>query len=169
VLATPTRYSGTATRKGDEKLSHVALIDLTVDSLDTLAKACEAMGFTFDRQATKWAWYGRWVNDYHADQAAYKQGIPVERYGTSDAGVIRVPGAQYEVGVYQAPGQPGRYRLVYDNFSEGKGLHAKCGPGLGLLKQRYAAERSKKVMRRAGWRVAEKKQDDGQLRLVYTR
>jgi hypothetical protein len=127
------------------------------------------MGFTFDREGTNWKWYGRWVGDYNVKDAAYNQGIAVERYGTSDAGVIRVPGAAYEVGVYKSPNEPGKYRLVYDNFSAGKGLHDRCGPGLGLLKQRYAAERSKKEMKKAGWRVREQKQDDGQLRLVCTR
>ena len=59
--------------------------------------------------------------------------------------------------------------IYYDQWAQGKGIEKVCGPGLGLLKQRYAAERSKKEMRKAGWRVQEQKQDDGQLRLVCTR
>lgn len=148
-------------------MSHVVTLDIVVDSLSTLKAACERLGLEFCEGQTTMRYYGRWLNDYHGQDAAYRL-IDPKTFGQCNH-AIKVPGAAYDIGLRPHPKHPGKWMLYYDMYQQGRGIEGVCGPGLGLLKQRYAAERSKSVMRRAGWMVSEKKQNDGQLRLVCTK
>jgi len=150
-------------------VSHVAVVDVEIKSLDDLAKACKALGLEYDREATKWVWFGSWYNDFSRADAAFKHGIAPERYGKADAGVIKIPGATYSIGVYAISGQPGKYTLVYDNWQGGKGIEKVLGAGLPKLRQEYAAQVSQRKMQQAGFQVQRRKLDNGQIKLVCRR
>ena len=150
-------------------MSHVAVVEVSIKSLGDLARACKALGLEYDRKARKWAWYGVFIGDYNRQDAAVKHGIATSRYGTSDAGVIKVPGATYSIGVYQIPGQPGKYTLVYDNWHGGHGIENVLGAGLPKLRQEYAAQVSRRKMQAAGFQVQRRLLDNGQIKLVCRR
>jgi len=148
-------------------MSHVAKVELKVTDLDDLAAACADVGCTFDRDATEWEWYGEWEQDYDSEDAAFRHGIAPERYGTSDAGVIRVPGASYEIGVYRLP--DGTFGLVYDNFNKGRGIETHLGAGLPRLRQTYADRRTAKSfmeLRAKGYTVQRRELEDGSVQYV---
>jgi len=127
------------------------------------------MGLEYDRDASRWRWYDSWQDDYSRADAAYLNGIPVDRYGTSDAGVIRVSGASYDIGIYKHPSKPGVFVPVYDNWNNGMGLETACGPGLGKLKQQYATQVTKRQLSRQGFRVVQQQVPGGKVRLVAVR
>jgi hypothetical protein len=150
-------------------MSHIAKCELDVISLDDLAVACEAMGLTYEREATAWkSWYAD--NPNWKETERYQEVIGRERFGTSDAGVIRVPGANYDIGVYKLPGQPGKHCLIYDQFSDGGGIEKTCGAGLVALKERYGAVVATKQLKKRGFAVREERHPaTNRLRLVATR
>lgn len=120
-------------------MSHVAKVELVVQNLDWLKAAWAELGGQVVNQSA-WRWYGRWVNDYSATDAAYQHGIAPEKYGHADAGMIlRHPDASYDIGVYKNPKGEG-YVLVYDNFCSGRGLEVVAGVGLTKLKTEYGVK-----------------------------
>jgi hypothetical protein len=149
-------------------ISHVAKVDLEIADLDVLAEAAIAMGGEYLPNETKWRWYGSWQNDYAAKDAAYLNGIPATRYGTSDAGIIRLNGASWDIGVYKVPGQDGKFTLVYDNYGEGHGIEKACGKNLVGLKTRYGAVAATRQLKKQGFAVREETVNN-RLRLVATK
>ena len=136
-------------------MSHVAAVELEVSSLADLETACKILGLTYLPNETDWRWFGKWMADYSDQNAAYKNGIAANRYGKADAGIIQVPGAQYDVGVYKHPTKPGKFVLVYDNWNEGMGIERAIGKGLVKLKERYGATVAKRTLTKQGYRVIE--------------
>jgi hypothetical protein len=134
-------------------MSHVVNIQLEIKDLEALEAACKALGLTYDRTANKWRWYGKWMNDYSGKDAAYKHGIEPSRYGTADAGVIRVPGTSYDVGVYKTKDG---YALIYDNWQSGGGIEKVLGVGTPDLNKQYGAQVALKRLKKMGWRATAK-------------
>jgi hypothetical protein len=102
-------------------------------------------------------WYGRWVGD-----TPIPEGINIEDIGKCDH-AIKVSGCEYEVGIIK---RGEHYILLWDYYSAG-GLEPKIGPNAGILKQAYTVARVKKKARIKGYRIREKKMDQG-VRLVLT-
>lgn len=132
-------------------MSHMAAIDLYVTDLFALELACESLGVQLNKNQTNWRWYGDWVDDYHAKEAAYRFGIDPSEYGKCAEHVITIPGNNqcYEIGVVRRrDGKPG-WMLVYDFYGEygrmmtekiqGKDPSTGKIDNAGLLKQAYAA------------------------------
>ena len=90
------------------------------------------------------------------------EGVKIEDIGKCDH-AIRVPGCAYEVGVIK---RGDHYILLWDYYSAG-GLVQKIGPNAGILKQAYTVARVRKEARQKGYRIREKKIDQG-VRLVLT-
>lgn len=134
-------------------MSHVINIELEIKDLDALEAACKALGLTYERETTKWRWYGKWMNDYSGKNAAYKNKIDTNRYGTADAGVIKVPGATYDIGVYKVENG---YALVYDNWQHGQGIETTLGVGTPDLNKQYGAQVALKRLRKMGFRATAK-------------
>ena len=147
-------------------MSHVCLIDVRVKNRGDLAAACKALGLEWLPHETRWAWFGRWLDDFHGDRAAHKHGVQPEEYGTADAGVIRVPGAQYDIGVYR---RGGIYLLVYDSWEGGRGIEARLGAGLTKLRQAYSEAVSTRHLRMQGFAVRRQVTADGRILLTGTR
>ncbi len=148
-------------------ISHVSHVDLHIKDLDALKQACKALGLDFHENQKTYKWYGRWVNDYSAADAAYHHGIKPEDYGKCEH-AISAPGAGYELGVIKNPTGPG-YTLIYDNFCQGYGLEAAIGKGASKVRQAYAVQVATKQARKQGFRVQQSVGQDGKVRLVCTR
>jgi hypothetical protein len=117
-------------------MSHVRAIEVQIKDLDSLKEAVTELGLTFIEGKTKFAWYGRWVNDYHGEDAAFKHGIATEDYGKCEH-VIGVPGCGYEIGVLKHPSGDG-FTLTYDFWGPGKAIETAVGKGCEKIKSAYA-------------------------------
>lgn len=108
-------------------MSHVAKVDIIIQDLESLEKAAQECGLVFKWNQKTYKWYGRWMNDYNSDDAAYNHGIDPKDYGKCDhaMGVPNNPGA-YEVGVVKNPHGDG-YVLIWDFFGGGYGLQQHLG------------------------------------------
>ena len=146
-------------------MSHVVTIELEVKDLEALAKAARDLGAELVRDQKTFRWYGRWMNDYSADNAAYRQGISPKDYGKCDH-IIRHPKCSYDVGLIRQSN--GSYRVVADEWQAG-GLASVFGQGMQKLKQRYGVAVAARTMRKQGWQVTEKAQANGDVRLVCMR
>lgn len=145
-------------------MSHVVSVNVTVQDLQALERACTELGLTFLRDQKHHAWYGRWVNDYSRSDAAYLQsGIKPENYGKCEH-AIKVPGSNYEIGVYTNPKGKG-YVLAYDNYSTGRVISEKLGAGLEKLKQGYAVALASMKAKAQGWIVSKSILPNGTVRL----
>lgn len=143
-------------------MSHVACIDIEITDLDTLKIACERLDWTLVEGAKTYNWFNRWVDDYHSEDAAYHHGIKPEDYGKCDH-KIKVPGCNYEIGLLKQP--DGSFKAVFD-FYDTKLCEAVGGKTCAKLKQLYGVEKTKKECIKKGYKVKEKKLDDGKIQLV---
>jgi hypothetical protein len=139
-------------------MSHVSRIELQIDSLDCLQRACAFLGLTFVKNQKTYKWYGRLVSP---DSTALPEGITEEDLGTCNH-AIQVPEAEYEIGVVK---RNGMYLLLCD-FWDSR-LKQRIGENGGRLKQAYAMERTKLEARRKRYTVREQKIDNG-IRLVLS-
>lgn len=146
-------------------MSHVAQVEIEVKDLDALKTACKRLGLTFVEGQKTYAWYGRWVNDYDAENAAYRYGIPPEDYGKCEH-AITAPSAAYEIGVVRRrDGKPG-YALIYDNWNRGGGLEAYIGRDAKHLVNAYAEEIVVKQLRRQGCVIERRVLTNGTVQIV---
>ena len=98
-------------------MSHVARIELEINDLDSLKAACKSLGLEFVPDQKTFEWYGRQVGNY-----PLPDGFTLEDMGRCDH-AIRVPGAQYEIGVVK---RRGKYTLLWDFWEDG-GLETVLG------------------------------------------
>jgi hypothetical protein len=138
-------------------MSHISRIELEIKDLQSLKEACKRLGFEFCDNQQSYQWYGHWVGD-----SPLPEGITEDQLGKCDH-AIKVPGAQYEVGVVRK-GQS--YILLYDEWIKG-GLKAKLGVNAGLLKQAYTIETLRKEARQKNYRFHETKMKN-QIRVTLT-
>ncbi len=117
-------------------MSHISKIELEINDLGTLDQACRRMGLELIRSQRTFKWYG--TEDSKCDHA------------------IKVPGANYEIGVTKAGNN---YELQCDYYDPAIGQ--AIGQKGGLLKQAYAVERTRAEARRKGYSVIEQKSESG--------
>ena len=143
-------------------MSHVVEVDLHVMDLDALKEACQELGLTFLENQKTYQWYGHWVNDYHAADAAY-------RTHTLDGKcehAIRHKAGEYEIGVVKSVSGTG-YDLLLDEYGSGQNMLRKCGgKGLPALHQRYTEKVAMKHLRKTGHRVVRTVMSDGSIKLT---
>jgi hypothetical protein len=117
-------------------MSHISKIELEVNDLTTLKRACARLGLRFVESQKTFKWFG--YEEGRCDHA------------------IKVPGATYEIGVTK---KGTLYELQCDYFDYA--LSNVIGQNGGLLKQAYAIERTKTEARRKGYSIIEKRTDSG--------
>lgn len=147
-------------------MSHVSCIDVEIKDLDSLKHVAKELGLEFVEGQKTYKWYGRWVKDYNAQDAAYHHGIDPDNYGKCSH-ALRIPGksSAYEVGIVQMPN--GHYKLIWDFFSGGYGLCDKIGSKGEKLIQGYSKEVAVKVLAKKGLKVKSiEKLSTGQLKVV---
>lgn len=134
-------------------MSHVSRIPLTITDLDALEDACALIGMEVVRGQKTYKWYGRWMNDYDQDDAAYKYGIKPEDYGKCEH-AIRVKGNSeaYEIGLVKNPNGEG-WVPVFDFWAGGKGLQAVVGDNAGNLRREYTLQEGMRDFGRKGFRT----------------
>ena len=116
-------------------MSHISKIELEVKDLAVLSQACTRLGLSLVKAQKTFRWYGQEAQCDHC---------------------IRVPGANYEIGVI---GRNGSYELNCDYYD--KNLEKVIGQKGGLLKQAYAAEKTRIEARKKGYSVIERQTETG--------
>lgn len=146
-------------------MSHVIAMKLEVQDLDALAAACEAVNCELVRGQETFRWFGSWVNDYHAENAAYRNGFDPKNYGKC-VHAIRCKGMNaYEIGVCENPNGEG-FTLVYDNWMGGIGLEARVGKqGCNLL-QNYTLQASINLYSSMGFMMETVRQENGEIQVI---
>jgi hypothetical protein len=138
-------------------MSHISKIELVIQSLENLKEACHKLGFEFMENQKSYRWFGRWVGD-----TPIPEGIDIKDIGKCDH-AIRVPDCEYEIGIVR---RGDHYILLWDYYQAG-GLVQKIGINAGIIKQAYTVARVQKKARLKGYRVRERKMDQG-VRLVLS-
>ncbi len=115
-------------------MSHIVKIELEVKDLAVLKSACNRLGLIFLEGRKEFRWYGNNAACEHA---------------------IRLPGADYEIGVQR---MDDRYELQCDFYDPN--VEKAIGVNGGLLKQAYAVEKTRTEARRKGYTVIEKKTEN---------
>ena len=116
-------------------MSHISKIELEVRDFGILGQACKRLGLELIRGKGRFTWYGK---DAPCDHA------------------IRVPGADYEIGVIN---KDGLYELNCDFYD--RTIERVIGRQGGLLRQAYAVEKTKTEARKKGYSVMERQTDTG--------
>lgn len=120
-------------------MSHVVTSPVIITSLACLKRAVASFGKLHWCEGQKThRWYGRWVKDYHMDDAAYKLGIDPKTYGKCEH-AIRVDGSNYDIGVVKRKDGKG-YSLVWDFFGTGRQINEVIGDGAEHLLVAYQKE-----------------------------
>lgn len=146
-------------------MSHVAVIKVQIKDLEALKQTCSELGLEFVEGQKTYKWYGRWVRDYHGNDAAYKNGIDPKNYGKCDH-AIRIPGnsSAYEVGVVRL--DDGSYTLIWDFYNGGYGLIKKIGKDGEKLTVGYAKtaarNETKRMAKKFGYSWSEKQNEEGE-------
>ena len=102
-------------------MSHVVVLDLEIKSLEAVQRMCANLGWVFHENQKTYRWYGQWVGDYNAADAATRQGFNPEDLGKCDH-AISVPGVEYELGL-KWTGE--KFSLVWDFWD--KKLQSEMG------------------------------------------
>lgn len=123
-------------------MSHISKIEIEINDLNALKKACQVMGLEFAENQKSFTWYSGKNPCSHA---------------------IKVPGANYEVGIIQ---NNNKYELQWDNWSSG-GLVSVLGDNACHLKKHYSLERVKNEARKKRYQVKEQNITGG-TRLILT-
>lgn len=123
-------------------MSHISKIEIEINDLQALKKACQVMGLEFAENQRSFTWYSGKNPCSHA---------------------IKVPGANYEVGIIQ---NGKTYELQWDNWSTG-GLVSVLGENACNLRKHYSLERVKAEAKRNRYHIREKNISGG-TRLILT-
>lgn len=149
-------------------MSHVATVaDVTIKSIPAIQKACKELGLEFREGQKKFKWFGRWVNDYSAQDAAYKNGIKPEDYGNCEhaIGVLGNKTA-YEIGLMKHA--DGGWKMVYDNYNGGYGLEKLAGKKCSRLVDEYSKEVMLEQAKMQGYNASVQVLDGGGYEVLLT-
>lgn len=136
-------------------MSHVVDCDIVIKDLDAFKEACKEIGLEFRENQKTWKWFGRWMNDYDAEDAAYKAGVKPEDYGKC-VHACAVPGDRnaYELGLVKNPKGEG-FCMVFDFWGEeGAKLKKVIGEAGAKLKTEYSLKVLEKQSKKRGYKVA---------------
>ena|SRR5210317_935863 len=145
-------------------MSHVVTIDLKIYDLAALEVAAAENGCELVKKST-FVWYGRHVGDY-----PLPEGFQAEDMGKCEWAIrSKTNDNAYEVGVVKARDGSDSYTLMYDFYGEGRGMSNIVGDRCQRLQQAYATEVARKKLRKQGFSVRKKRNEQGQVVLVGTK
>ncbi len=139
-------------------MSHVSTIEMEINDLSALIKACQSMGFEFMENQKTYIWYGKLVTP---DLYPLPEGMTENDLGKCDH-AIRILGAKYEIGIIK---RSNKYMLLADFWD--RSLKRAIGEDGGLLKQAYAVERIKREAKLKRYRINQTQINKG-IRLTLT-
>lgn len=146
-------------------MSHVATIAIEVNDLTALEEVCKENGWIFKKGQKTYKWYGRWVQDYHGTDAAYKHGIDPKNYGKCEHAITVKEGA-YEIGVVK--NSEGKYMLVWDFWD--RQIEKHCGKGCHKLYESYSKKVTTKKLKKLGFSLqSTKKNKAGEQELIFVK
>ncbi|MBA5867510.1 MAG: DUF1257 domain-containing protein [Nitrospira sp. CR1.3] len=144
-------------------MSHIAEVNLLVQDLNALQRACRRLGLELVRGQQTYRWYGRSVGDH-----PLPVGFAKDELGTCEH-AIQIPGNDhaYEIGIVtRRDGKPG-YVLLWDFYQGGYGLVDRVGENAERLQQLYALEVTLGTIEEMNHCVVEQNQlADGSIELV---
>lgn len=151
-------------------MSHVVGIKTAVKDLAALKRAADAMGLEFIEGQKTFRWFGRFLDDYVADNVAFKLGIDPKDYGKC-LHAIRMkerPDA-YEIGVVKNPKGEG-YILVFDFYAQQHNITAICGEDLRRLLKEYGyqvviGDAGVQELLNQGYHIQKDVQENGDIRV----
>lgn len=148
-------------------MSHVVCSNIIITDLDLLRKALLAFPeLKWNENRKTFNWYGSWMDDYKANDAAYRNGIDVDQYGTCDV-CIQMEGVNYEMGVVRRKDGQG-WSLVWDNVSDGYKLDELLGSHAEKLVIEYSQAYIRDFAERNGFIMDETVDGEGNLVLTMT-
>jgi hypothetical protein len=136
----------------------------------TLARALDELGMELIVGKKTFNWYGRWLDDYQREDAAFRQGVDPSQYGKCEH-AIRIKGARptdYEIGLVRTADGTG-FIPVLDFFGSGNKLRefvGDKGQHLGTAYNKAAIYQEAQVN---GYAMTEETLDSGKIRLVATK
>lgn len=131
--------------------------------MQALKLACKELGLEFVEGQKTIRWFGKWMRDYDAADAAYKLGIKPEEYGKCDH-AIRVSGSGYDIGVLKRPS--GGYQIYWDFYGTGHAItKAVGGTSAPKLMQSYAAHKTMLEAKRKGWSATRVNLPNGKIQI----
>lgn len=142
-------------------MSHVVAIQTEFKDLPAIQAACKELGLTFKHGQKTFRWFGRWMNDYDAKNAAYNLGIKPEDYGKCEH-AIEVPGSGYDIGLVKNAAT-GAYKAVFDFYGTGRVIQDKVGAGCEKLVQRYALCKMEAMAKQKGHVTQREQGKDGKI------
>lgn len=143
-------------------MSHVVKLDVEIKDLVALKAAAKLIGMEFMEGQKTYRWWGHSVGDY-----PLPEGFTAKDLGKCDH-ALSIPNnnTAYEVGVVQRrDGKPG-YHLLWDFYGGGKGLVEKVGKDGNKLKQSYAEIVAANALKKKGFKVQRKVNDQGKVVLT---
>jgi hypothetical protein len=154
-------------------LSHVATIDVHVTSLEALKRACNHLGLQLRLGQKTYTWFGRWINDYGQNDAAYKHGIKPEDYGKCEHAITnpRDPSG-YEIGLHKNPNGPGWIPVVdfWGASTNPSHIANLAGHKCERLVQEYSTQlamMNAQHLTAEGYQLQRQVTEDGAINLVY--
>lgn len=145
-------------------MSHVVSFAIEIHDLESAKKACAELGLVFKEGQKKYEWYGRWVNDYDAADAAYKFGLKPEDYGKCDH-AIGVPGSNYEIGLVHNQ-ETGGFKVIFDFYgTHGRAIQHAIGTNGEKLIQYYGLNKMAAGCAKKGLKTERITGDKGQVHL----
>jgi len=146
-------------------MSHVATVEIEIEDLSVLEEVCNENGWNFRKNQKTYKWYGKWVNDYHGDNAAYKHGINPKDYGKCEHAINVKPGA-YEIGVVK--NDKSKHVLIWDFWD--KQVEQACGKGCHKLYESYSKKVATKKLKKLGFTLqSTKKNKNGEQELTFAK
>jgi len=144
-------------------MSHVATVEIEVEDIDVLEEVCKENGWSLNRNQKTFKWYGKWVNDFHGDTAAYKHGIDPKNYGKCEH-AINVKKGAYEIGVVK--NAKGKHVLIWDTWDQN--VEKSCGKNCHSLYESYSMKVATKKLKSKGYMLqSTKKNKQGEQELVF--
>lgn len=116
-------------------MSHVVTSPVIITDLECLWEALKKFPKIKVHKKSTYHWYGKWVKDYHNEDAAYKNGIDPADYGKCEF-ALHMNGVTYEAGVCKRKDGKG-YSIVWDFFSDGRKISEYLGTGAEKLMVAY--------------------------------
>lgn len=110
---------------------------------------------------TTYEWYGKWMEDYSGERAAFNRGIDPSQYGKCDH-AIRLKGCHYEIGVTKRNDGEG-WSLVWDKWGSGKKISQHIGADAEHIMSAYNLEYVQRMAAETGCMVQQIELEDGDL------
>jgi hypothetical protein len=147
-------------------MSHVVSIKCEIKDLAALEDALkEFKGAKLVRDVKTYRWFGQWMNDYGANDAAYKQGIDPKDYGKCEHR-IELSGCGYDIGLVK---KGDGFVPVCDFWGTGQVLQQTFGNNLSGLIQQYGVAKAVRLLKQKGaYGIQKTVQKDGTIKINAT-